>query len=76
MKKQRCNMRAERARKGLTIEQVGKAIDVHPNAVSRWENGDSAPTAGNLIALCGLYGCTPEYLLDMTEGQHEIAIAK
>ena len=74
MKTARCNMRAERARKGLTIEQVGKAIGVHPNAISRWENGESFPTASNLIALCNLYECSPEYLLDMTNDERGTAV--
>lgn len=71
----RGNMKAERIRNGLTIEQVGKLIDVHPNAISRWENGKAEPSASNLIALSNLYKCTPEYLLDMTDSRTAAAIA-
>ena len=71
----RNNMRAERVRNNLTIEQVGDIIGVHPNAISRWENGRTEPTASNLIALCGLYKCSPEYLLAMTENKHATAVA-
>ena len=69
------NMRAERARNNMTVQQVADMVGVHPNAVSRWENGDSEPTARNLVALCKLYGCTPEYLLDMTDDPKGVAVA-
>lgn len=71
----RGNMKAERVRKGMTLEQVAKEIDVHVNAVSRWENGASEPTASNLIALCHLYECSPEYLLGMVDDRNGRAIA-
>lgn len=71
----RKNMRAERARSGLTVRQVAEAIGVHPNAVSRWETGEAEPTSSNLVALCKLYGTSPEYLLGMVEDRHGTAIA-
>lgn len=71
----RTNMKVERVRCNLTIKQVADAIDVHPNAVSRWESGTAEPSASNLIALSNLYGCTPEYLLDMTDERTAAAIA-
>lgn len=70
------NMRAERARKNLTIEQVADKIGVHANAVSRWENGDAEPSSRNLIALCKLYDCSPEYLLDMVDSRDGVAVAE
>lgn len=69
------NMRAERARNNLTIQQVADKIEVHANIVSRWENGKAEPSARNLIALCHLYDCSPEYLLDMTQERKATAIA-
>ncbi|MBR4687067.1 MAG: helix-turn-helix transcriptional regulator [Bacteroidales bacterium] len=72
----RVNMRIERMRHGYTIKQVADKLDVHPNAVSRWEFGTNNPTVNNLIALCNLYECTPEYLLDMTDDRRAEAIAK
>ena len=71
----RGNMRAERVRRNLTQNDVADRLKVHKNVVSRWENGDSEPTASNLIALCSLYECTPEYLLDMTDERQGAAIA-
>lgn len=69
------NMRAERARRGLSIQQVADEIGVHANAVSRWENEDAEPSSRNLIALCKFYGCSPEYLLDMTDERKGSMIA-
>lgn len=71
----RLNMHIERVKNGYTIKEVGKLIGAHPNAVSRWESGTTEPTANNLIALCKLYGCSPEYLLDMTDDKHASAVA-
>ena len=69
------NMRAERARLGLTIKNVAEKLGVHPNAVSRWESDETDPAANNLIALCNLYGCSPEYLLDMTDERNGKMVA-
>lgn len=63
----RHNMRAERARKGLSIARVAEEIGVHANAVARWESGETEPTASNLLALSALYGCPPEHLLNDTD---------
>lgn len=70
----RQNMKAERARLGLTIKQVADELNVHPNAVARWENGESEPLASNLIGLCNVYGCTPEYLLGITNDRNGNAV--
>lgn len=71
----RQNMRAERARSGLSMREAAEAIGVHPNALSRWEHGESEPTASNLIALSRLYRCSPEYLLGMTDERSGVAVA-
>lgn len=67
MSEARHNMRAERARVGMTQKQVADAIGVHINSIVKWELGETEPTASKLIGLCQLYECTPEYLLDMTD---------
>lgn len=72
----RINMKVERMRHELTIREVADTIGVHPNAVSRWESGDTEPTASNIIALCEIYDCTPEYLLDMTDDRMGRAVCK
>lgn len=72
----RRNMRAERARLNKTAKEIAEIVGVHPNAVSRWETGETDPSASNLIMLCKLYDCSPEYLLDMTDERHGTAVAK
>lgn len=68
------NMKAERIRHGFTLEQVSEKLGVHTNAISRWENKHTEPTASNLIALAKLYGCSPEYLLDLTDERNGAAV--
>lgn len=70
------NIRAERARKGLTIKEVADAINVHENAVSRWESGETKPRADSLIKLSRLFGCSPEYLLGLTRARNQDLIPK
>lgn len=70
------NMRRERLEHDMSINDVAAALDVHPNAVSRWETNQTEPTSRNLIALCKLYNCSPEYLLGMTDNRHEQAVAQ
>ena len=71
----RLNMKVERVKHNLTQDDLAKQIGVHKNVISRWETGDSEPTSKNLIALCNLYECSPEYLLDMTDDKHAAAVA-
>lgn len=68
--KYRGNMRAERARAGLSVEEAANAAGVHQNTLIRWEQGQTDPLAINLINLAKLYGCTPEYLLGMTDDRN------
>ena len=69
------NMRKERLERGMSIKEVASSLGGHPNAVSRWETGKAEPTSSNLLVLCRLYECTPEYLLDMTKDKNAVAIA-
>lgn len=71
----RGNMKAERARSGMTAEEVAKKIGVHPNAVLRWEAGEAEPMASNLVKLSTLYGCSAEYLLGYTDVRNGKAVA-
>lgn len=69
----RKNMKAERARAGLSAADVAKIIGVHENTVLRWESGEREPMGSNLIELANLYDCTPEYLLDLTSDRKHTA---
>lgn len=63
----RTNMRVERVHQGLSLRQVGGMAGVSPITVQGWEKGATDPSGSNLICLSRLYGCTPEYLLGLTE---------
>lgn len=61
----RMNMKAERARHGLSASEAAKKIGVSANTLLRWESGQNAPLSENLMKLAELYNCTPDYLLDI-----------
>ncbi len=72
----RGNMKAERARLGLSLEDVARTVGVNKNSVLRWENGEVEPVSDNLEKLAELYDCSVEYLLEQTQNRHGKAIAK
>jgi|GEM_PF-6515506 len=45
-------IRDRRKDQGLTQEEPGTALGVTAQAVSKWENGESAPDVGILPELC------------------------
>ena len=59
----RYNLAAERVRKGMTQKQLADELHVNVNSICRWELGQAEPKVSHLIALCGLFGCSPEYLM-------------
>lgn len=63
----RRNMRAERVRNELTARDVADKLGVSLNSVLGWERGDVEPGGQNLINLARLYGCSPEYLLEINQ---------
>lgn len=50
----------------LTQEQLGAELGVSAQAVSRWENGDSAPDLGLLPDLCRVLGVSADALLGVS----------
>lgn len=67
------NMASERVRMGLTQEEMAKKLNVSVSTVSRYEkNVDSIPPAVLKIA-SELFGCTTDYLLDMTPERVKVA---
>ena len=72
----RGNMKAERARLGLSAKEVAQRIGVHPNSLLRWESGEAEPVLDNLEKLSALYGCTVEYLLGQTSKRNGRVVAR
>lgn len=58
------NLRAERARRGMSAEEVGKTIGVCAETYSRWERGERTPSWKYLRLLVALFGRPAEYLMD------------
>lgn len=60
------NIKAEREKHGISVEQVADVLGVHQNTVRGWERGEFEPTSRNLVQLSTLYGCSADYLLGLT----------
>lgn len=59
----RPNMKAERARRDLTLQEVAASIGVDPQTVGKWERGVLDPNWKYVVRLCALFGCNAEYLM-------------
>lgn len=56
------NIAAERARKGITQEELGFAVGVTGKTVSNWESGNCTPDTRVAKKVCDFFGMTFEYL--------------
>lgn len=56
-------IQGRRKQQGLTQEQLGNDLLVSPQAVSKWENGESLPDIGTFPALCKTLGTSADALL-------------
>lgn len=56
------NIAAERARKGMTLDELGNAIGVSRKTINNWETKGNIPQ-DKLIAMADLFGTTTDYLL-------------
>lgn len=52
-----------RQNKGMTQEELAARIGVTPQALSKWERGQSLPDLSLLADLCHIMGCSADYLL-------------
>ena len=57
-------IREQRKARGMSQEMVAGHLGVSRQAVAKWENGQSAPSAENLHRLAELLGTTAGSLLD------------
>ena len=57
-------LRQERLKRNMTQEFVAESLNVSRQAVSKWENGTSDPSTGNLLALAKLYNVSAADLLN------------
>ena len=57
-------LKALRAEKGLTQEQLAQQMQVSSRTVSRWETGSNLPDLSVLLTLADFYGVGLRELLD------------
>ena len=60
-------IRAQREKRGLKQQDVANALDVSPQAVSKWERGENAPDITVLKPLARLLGVSTDWLLSVHE---------
>ncbi|WP_281657517.1 helix-turn-helix domain-containing protein [Collinsella stercoris] len=61
------NIKSERVRIGMSQEEVAEELGVHVNSVRQWESNSVQPSSMSLISLSRLFGCSPDYLLGLTD---------
>lgn len=54
----RVTLKAARINKGLTQEDVAKAVNVTKKTVGSWEKGKTMPKSDKIELLCSLFGCS------------------
>ena len=54
----RVTLKAARINKGLTQEDVAKALNVTKKTVGSWETGKTMPKIDKIELLCDLFGCS------------------
>ncbi len=57
-------IRSQRERLGLKQQDIAHALQISPQAVSKWERGENAPDIAILGALAKLLGVSTDWLLD------------
>ena len=62
-----------RKKQNISQVQLAKVMNVSRQAVSKWENDQTAPDTVNLIRLADLLGTDSEYLATGTHSQVKVA---
>jgi len=69
------NLRALRLKRGLTQEKMADVFDVSPQAISRWENGNTCPDVQMLPIIATYFDVSLDFLLGVNEMRDHKAIA-
>lgn len=64
-----------RKKLNLTQKDLGEKLNVSPQAVSKWENGQAEPDASTIIKLCEIFKISTDELLGNTPPAEEVAAA-
>lgn len=60
-------LREQRKAKEYTQERFSDTIGISRDTLSKWENGSRSPTIEQLLNLCEILECDPDYLLGRIE---------
>lgn len=66
----------QRARIGMTQNELAEKLGVTNKAVSKWETGKSKPTTNTLRKMAALFGQSIDELLKIREGEKQMEITK
>ena len=55
-----------RIKAGLTALEASRKLNISPAAVYQWEDGSALPQTKRLPEIAGLYGCTVDDLLEVS----------
>lgn len=69
------NLTQLRNAKGVTQDDVAKALGVSNKTVSKWENGTSSPDLTMLVALAEYYAVSTDTLLGLSHDEKSIPVA-
>lgn len=70
------NIRKMRTERGITQEQLAEALEVSPQAVSRWENEANCPDIALLPVIAGYFDVTVDELLGADTARREEEIQR
>lgn len=65
-------IRAQRERLGLKQHDIANALQVSPQAVSKWERGENGPDIATLAPLAKLLGVSTDWILDTHNEGHDV----
>ncbi len=51
----------------LTQKQLAEKVGCNQSMIARWEKGECEPTAGAILKLAEVFGCSTDYLLGKLE---------
>ena len=57
------NSAAERARKGMTLDELASAIGVNRKTIYNWEHNGHVPQSA-LVKMADMFNCSVDYLLE------------
>lgn len=65
-------IRERREKLGLKQQDIANALNVSPQAVSRWERGENAPDIGTLVPLARLLDVSVDWLLSANDPDADV----